>query len=60
MLPRDCVREVLVILTRVVAEEVAAKFQWLRTEWEVRWLFLILKYPPTFPKLENPLPLAFE
>ena len=41
MLPRDDIREVLVILTKAVAGEVDVRFQWLRTEREVRGLLCL-------------------
>lgn len=61
MLPGGSIREVLAILTKAVAEKVDAKFQWLRTEWEVRGLlYLILKHPPPLPnqRVLFPFPLT--
>ena len=41
MLPRDDIREVLVILTKAAAGEVDVRCQWLRTKWEVRGLLCL-------------------
>ena len=47
MVPRGYIREVSVILTNAVAGKVGARFQWLRTEWEVRGLLCLnLKHSP--------------
>lgn len=52
MLPRDDIREALVILTKAAAGEVDVRFQWLRTEWEVRGLLCLNhKHSPPPPKL---------